>query len=969
MRVWVTRTLRFVTASVAMLCIALSATPSLVFAVQSVPYKMSFQGRLTNVAGTALTGTYDMQFKLYTAVTGGTFVWGETRTAANSNAVTVTNGLFSVLVGDGTAVAGSSASLQAAVAANTAMYMEVTVGAEVLSPRSQFGSSVYAFNSDTLDGLDSSAFAQASGNNTWTGTQLVKATSSTAFQVQNASGTSLFTADTQNSAVIVRSGADAKTLGAELYSGDFTTGWTTTGWTVATVNVTHNTGNTSSLVNNNVSIAPSSTYLVTFALSGTCGAVTDTLTVSVGGSATKVLTGVNCSGTYTYGFSTASAVGLTFAPSTNWTGTITGISIKQLTGANSAVQVVQNASGATSIEVRAGSNVSNMFMGTNSGASYASGSQNTAYGYNSASSLVSGQYNSSFGAYSLSSNVTGSNNSSFGQNSLNSNTTGNQNSALGTGSLQSNTTGANNTATGVNALNGNTTGANNTAVGHNSLKSNTTGGNNAAVGYNAQTNLTTGSSNASIGVNTLNGLTTGRYSSALGYNAGYQDFNGTFQTDANVQRSSALGAYAQVQANDAIVLGSVDYGTKVGIGTTIPGNLFSVSPLDYQTGTATRTNASATLTGTGTTWSAAMVGDTIIFADGTTNTVSAFTDATHITMGTTYAGTTDAAPVAYRFHRPGFQVTNLGEALIQTTSTTAFAVSSLSGNAVMSVNSSAMRVQIGSASGDTSAVLLVVDNSSQTTDPTGVAGGMYFNTSMGVFRCFDEGAWYNCVGSSTDRQRQLPVYSTDFIGSVGSTATSAPWFGAAVSAGTINAANAGLVTASHPGVVRLRCGTTTNGGYRYSTDIAQFLLGGGESYEAVFNPATFTGSTMQFGYIDTATVAESVDGAYFYLSGSGVVSGKASNNSIRSATASTYTLSTGTWYRARVVVTSTSRIDYYIYNDVGTLLWTDSVTTNIPTASGRETGSGFIATNTATTATDLTHLDYMAAWNGARLTR
>lgn len=149
------------TASFVLACF-LFLTPA--HAAQTVPYLINFQGRLANASGTVLSGSYDMQFKLYTAVTGGTYVWGETRTTANSNAVTVTNGLFSVLIGQGTAVAGSSASLQAAVTANMTLYMEVTVGAEVLSPRSQFGASAFSINSDMLDGQDSSAFAPASGS-------------------------------------------------------------------------------------------------------------------------------------------------------------------------------------------------------------------------------------------------------------------------------------------------------------------------------------------------------------------------------------------------------------------------------------------------------------------------------------------------------------------------------------------------------------------------------------------------------------------------------------------------------------------------------------------------------------------------------------------------------------------------------------------------------------------------------------
>jgi len=149
-----------------------------------------------------LSGTYDMQFKLYTAVTGGTFIWGETRTAGNGNAITVTHGLFSLLVGEGTAVTGSAASLQAAISANITMYMEVTVGSEILSPRSQFGSSAYSVNSDMLDGFDATAFGQLSTANSWVAAQNVNIASANAFQVKNGS-TNLLNVDTSGSTVTI----------------------------------------------------------------------------------------------------------------------------------------------------------------------------------------------------------------------------------------------------------------------------------------------------------------------------------------------------------------------------------------------------------------------------------------------------------------------------------------------------------------------------------------------------------------------------------------------------------------------------------------------------------------------------------------------------------------------------------------------------------------------------------------------
>lgn len=194
--------LRLLLLPIAVFLAASFAFSTPVQAAPTVPYKINFQGHLTNVSGSVLSGTYDMQFKLYTALTGGTLVWSETRTAANANAVTVTNGLFSVLIGEGTAFAGSSATLQAGITANTTLYLEVIVGSETLTPRSQFGSSAYAFNADTIDGIDGSLLAQLGGSNTWTAAQTVNIASASAFAVTNGS-TNLFKADTSNSQVVI----------------------------------------------------------------------------------------------------------------------------------------------------------------------------------------------------------------------------------------------------------------------------------------------------------------------------------------------------------------------------------------------------------------------------------------------------------------------------------------------------------------------------------------------------------------------------------------------------------------------------------------------------------------------------------------------------------------------------------------------------------------------------------------------
>ena len=55
-----------------------------------------------------------------------------------------------------------------------------------------------------------------------------------------------------------------------------------------------------------------------------------------------------------------------------------------------------------------------------------------------------------------------------------------------------------------------------------------------------------------------------------------------------------------------------------------------------------------------------------------------------------------------------------------------------------------------------------------------------------------------------------------------------------------------------------------------------------------------------------------------------------------------------------------SAVDFYIFDDNGNQLGTQQVTTNIPTATGRETGHGYIATKSGTTAQSCIDLDFMS---------
>ena len=183
---------------------------------------------------------------------------------------------------------------------------------------------------------------------------------------------------------------------------------------------------------------------------------------------------------------------------------------------------------------------------------------------------TTGTVNVGVGYAALQANTTGTSNSAMGAYSLQSNTSGNQNTAMGYEALTVNTTGFANTATGSYALDYNTQGFHNTAMGAQALQKNTTGVENTASGLVALGMNSSGSYNVALGVAALGSNTTGSANTGIGFSAG------TDSSTPNLTNATAIGAYADVKANNALVLGSISgvngatADANVGIGITTP---------------------------------------------------------------------------------------------------------------------------------------------------------------------------------------------------------------------------------------------------------------------------------------------------------------------------------------------------------------------------------------------------------------
>ncbi len=90
------------------------------------------------------------------------------------------------------------------------------------------------------------------------------------------------------------------------------------------------------------------------------------------------------------------------------------------------------------------------------------------------------------------------------------------------------------------------------------------------------------------------------------------------------------------------------------------------------------------------------------------------------------------------------------------------------GNVIFDVGPTG-EVIIGTGVGKTSPILFVMDNGSS--DPAGTNGAMYYSTASNAFRCYANGTWGACAGSSTYTSQIVlsPEYSGASLSKDGST--------------------------------------------------------------------------------------------------------------------------------------------------------------------------------------------------------
>ncbi|MBI3098035.1 MAG: hypothetical protein HYY93_07305 [Planctomycetes bacterium] len=145
------RNIRLMTAAV--LC-ALCASAVSLRAQATSRQLLNLQGRLTDNSGSCLTGTYSFTLGIFSVSSGGVALYSDTQAT-----VPVTSGIYNIELG-----AGTGGAIPASVFNDPDLYIEIAINGETLTPRTHLTSAAFAFNADSLDGLDSTAFAPATGS-------------------------------------------------------------------------------------------------------------------------------------------------------------------------------------------------------------------------------------------------------------------------------------------------------------------------------------------------------------------------------------------------------------------------------------------------------------------------------------------------------------------------------------------------------------------------------------------------------------------------------------------------------------------------------------------------------------------------------------------------------------------------------------------------------------------------------------
>ncbi|HNS95036.1 MAG TPA: tail fiber domain-containing protein, partial [Candidatus Woesebacteria bacterium] len=220
--------------------------------------------------------------------------------------------------------------------------------------------------------------------------------------------------------------------------------------------------------------------------------------------------------------------------------------------------------------------------------------------------------------------------------------------------------------------------------------------------------------------------------------------------------------------------------------------------------------------------------------------------------------------------------------------------------------------------------LILASNAS---DPSGTAGAMYYNSTTKRFRCYQDGAWIDCIGYNPQRD---VVIVDEFVGGTTSSANIGD-LGWTLSAGTVAAVTP---TGSNIGTIRLSTPATANGrGVLWLATGAGFVsLGNNGDIHITGKFAGVTSNanlTHYFGLIVSNANGNPANALMFRASGTGNWNAVNRASSSETGTVTDCSVAQSTTFRTFEIIVNSDATSV-VYKIDGTTCAT--YTTNIPTS-------------------------------------
>ena len=226
---------------------------------------------------------------------------------------------------------------------------------------------------------------------------------------------------------------------------------------------------------------------------------------------------------------------------------------------------------------------------------------------------------------------------------------------------------------------------------------------------------------------------------------------------------------------------------------------------------------------------------------------------------------------------------------------------------------------------------------------------------------------------------------TDFIGLTSGVAGYPFLTSAAISSGTTNSITPTDLSnaTNHPGIWDFTTATSIRSGACYYDGTQNRILGGGECFDAIFKIIYVNLTYMKIGFTNTPTSATfQTNGLYFFVNGTtnestGLKFGALStSNSVTTYSTTNYSGTNETWYYIIGCLNlNATNATFKLYTSMEnrTLLWEESINSNLPTTASRNIGFGITVYDDRPSSTALLKqmalIDYARIWNTRELKR